>query len=224
MQDRAKIQLSPIEAGLVTNGELILTKNNILQKAEWLLQELLLLQSTILQANRSFLPVAVLLPGPKISKGENYRGLPYRVLDNPRNFRQEGVFAVRTLFWWGNFFSITLHLSGIYKKMLQEKIADSYLLLKENELYCCIHHSEWEHHFESDNYRMVKGMEKAEFEGHIRDKDFIKLAKKIPLENWAHAPDILAEYFLEMITIAGISSPTGEKALLPGGPIKGFDP
>jgi len=52
---------------------------------------------------------------PKISRGENYLGLPYLVLDYPRLFRPDAVLAIRTFFWWGHFFSSTLQLSGGYK-------------------------------------------------------------------------------------------------------------
>ena len=48
----------------------------------------------------------------KIFRGENYNGLPYLVLDYPKHFSKDSVFAFRALFWWGNFFSFTLHLQG----------------------------------------------------------------------------------------------------------------
>ena len=67
--------------------------------------------------NRGFnLPEEVLIQSPKISRGENYNGLPYVMLDYPRCFGKEDVFAMRTMFWWGNFFSITWHLKGKYSK------------------------------------------------------------------------------------------------------------
>ena len=49
----------------------------------------------------------------KISKGENM-GLPWVMLDYPRLFGQEDVLAIRTMFWWGHCFSVTLHLKGRY--------------------------------------------------------------------------------------------------------------
>src|SRR5436189_6462548 len=36
----------------------------------------------------------------KISKGENYLGYPWQILDYPRVFEKENVFAFRTLCWW----------------------------------------------------------------------------------------------------------------------------
>ena len=89
---------------------------------------------------------------PKISKGENYKGLPYLVLDYPRYFGKDDHFAIRSMFWWGNFFSITLHLSGIYKKMYENKIEASFTLLKEESFFIGISDDQWEHHFETSNY------------------------------------------------------------------------
>ena len=34
----------------------------------------------------------------------------------PAVFSKENIFAIRTMFWWGNFFSISLHVSGKYFK------------------------------------------------------------------------------------------------------------
>ena len=59
-----------------------------------------------------FCNLAIVQSTPKIAKGENYLQLPYVLLDYPRCFDKENIFAIRTMFWWGNFFSITLHLSG----------------------------------------------------------------------------------------------------------------
>ena len=48
----------------------------------------------------------------KIFRGENYLGLPYLVLDYPKHFSKDSIHAFRTMFWWGNFFSFTMHLQG----------------------------------------------------------------------------------------------------------------
>ena len=73
---------------------------------------------------------------------------------SPPEHRSYGkdIFAIRTMFWWGNFFSITLHLSGIYKTMFAQKIIACYELLKETDFFICVHEEQWQHHFEKDNY------------------------------------------------------------------------
>lgn len=39
-------------------------------------------------------------------------GQLYLILDYPGMLSTENIFAVRTLFWWGNIFSVSLHLSS----------------------------------------------------------------------------------------------------------------
>ena len=48
----------------------------------------------------------------KISRGENYRGLPYLILDYPAYFSQKDIFAFRTMFWWGHFFQCRTTSTG----------------------------------------------------------------------------------------------------------------
>ena len=54
------------------------------------------------------------------------------------------------MFWWGNFFSLTLHLSGDYKKKWEAEIAAGFTTLKENNFSCCVNDDQWQHDFERD--------------------------------------------------------------------------
>lgn len=49
------------------------------------------------------LPDGSLIKSGKISKGENYKGLPYIVLDFPRFSDGKKLLIYRTMFWWGNY-------------------------------------------------------------------------------------------------------------------------
>lgn len=71
------------------------------------------------------LPTGTLDLPPKVSKGENYKGLPYLVLDYPRAFGKTDMLAFRVLFWWGHFVSASLYLSGTYLAHYKRKIADA---------------------------------------------------------------------------------------------------
>ena len=201
MKSPAKIQLSALEMELVKNAGWILTKNEILQKAKHLFETLQAKQQLFQQSAPACLPAVIMKTLPKISKGENYRGLPYLVLDHPRYFDKENIFAIRTLFWWGNFFSITLHLSGVYKTDLEDRIINAYSFLRRNNFSYCVHHSQWEHHFEKDNYISIGSLDKKEWEILIRNRAFIKLAQKIPLESWTDVPKILLTRYRQIITM-----------------------
>ena len=195
----AKIRLSQAEMELINNADLILTKNAILKKVHQLLGNLQADLQKYLMLNPAGLPANVSVSTFKISKGENYKGLPYLMLDYPRLFEQENIFAIRTMFWWGNFFSVTLHLSGRYKKDAEEKLIAGYEGLKEKGYSFSINEDQWEHHFERDNTVLVSGFSKSDFERSVREKPFIKLANKISLQQWDDAEEILLGYFKETI-------------------------
>lgn len=201
MKSKTKIRLSSYEMELVNNATVILTKNVIMQKARQLLENVQSQQQQYIQTHGKNLPAEVFTPPPKISKGENYQGLPYLVLDYPRYFDKDNIFAIRTMFWWGNFFSITLHLSGRYKKKMEKKIIESRLSLINNDFYYCKQENEWEHHFETDNYVPVSKLKKNIFEKLIREKQFIKLAQKISLNQWNDAEKLLFSSYRQIETM-----------------------
>jgi hypothetical protein len=204
----AKIRLSQTEMEMVNNAELILTKNAILKKVNLLLEILQEKQHQYINLHTAVLPVKVAASSPKISKGENYKGLPYLILDYPRIFehenlpdRQSGIFAVRTMFWWGNFFSVTLHLSGIYKKAAAEKLIVAYKAMCEKGFSCNVNEDPWEHHFEGNNYILISEMSETDFEKKVRKNSFIKIANKISLQKWNDAEEILQGYFEAIMNI-----------------------
>ena len=200
MNTFSKLMLSDDELQLVTNTGWILTKRKIIDKVNLLLGEVAANQQQIIENEKTWLPAAVVLSTPKIAKGENYLQLPYLLLDYPRCFNAENIFAVRTMFWWGNFFSITLHLSGVYKEKFQQKIIDNIDAVKEG-FYICIHENQWQHHFEADNYTCIKNLSNKELQDLIIEKQFIKLAIKFQLQPWAALPALLDKSFLEIIKL-----------------------
>lgn len=199
--DEAKIRLSAKEMELVTNAGWILTKNGIIEKTKTLFGEL---QEKMVNHFKSIAPQLmndVILVPPKISKGENYQGLPYLMLDYPRLFDKEKSFAIRTMFWWGNFFSITLYLAGSYKKIYEERCIAAFEIFKKNDFYFCINTDEWEHHFDETNFVPLKNMVETEWEKGIKEKSFIKIAKQFPLHQWDDAENKL---FTDFKVITGV--------------------
>jgi len=198
MNDFSKLMLSDEEQQLVNNSDWILTKRIIVDKVEQLLGLLSEKQKGIIENEKDWLPTAVIRSTPKISKGENYLGLPYVLLDHPRCFDTENIFAVRTMFWWGNFFSITLQLSGTYKNMFQQKIIENLDPVKQ-DIFICIHESQWHHHFEADNYIHAKQLSKIDLQDTILKKQFVKLAVKFPVQQWNNIPALLDRSFAAII-------------------------
>jgi hypothetical protein len=217
----AKIQLSTLENELVQNTQWILTKRAVIEKMVGWMGALAQQYVEYLQGLTADEISIITAIAPKISKGENYHGLPYVVLDYPRCFDKENIFAVRTLFWWGNFFSLTLHLKGTYKKSCEENIAAYYPLLKKEGFYICVAADEWDFRFTEENYQPVSSMKPEAFEKIIASKNFIKLAIKIPVLQWEEAGDLLFTNFKQYCWLTALSSPNDEKDLSPDSPITG---
>ena len=199
--EKTKIQLLPLETGMIQDAGIILTKNAIMQKLKIFLEEIQVVQKSIIENNSPGFPKEVLHISPKVSRGENYRGLPWLVLDYPRHFELHNVFAIRTMFWWGNFFSTTLHLSGTNKELIEPKIIGNKSWLDKNDFFVCINQHEWEHHFEKDNYILINEITDDKFEEIIRNKKFLKLAKKKSLEKISEMENILCKNYAEIVSI-----------------------
>lgn len=186
--DATKIRLSPEEEMLVFRGDWILTKNRVMQKAMQLLGDVQLEQKDLLTTYASKLPQEIMQSTPKISRGENYKGLPWLMLDYPRLFNKEDGFAIRTFFWWGHFFSVTLQVSGRYKKLFEANLLQALPELKTKGFFGCIQDDPWQHHFEPDNYKSLQTFTPGEWQGLVAGRDFVKIAQTIPLQEWNEAP------------------------------------
>jgi hypothetical protein len=191
--NRAKIQLSPDELLLVQNAQWILTKNTIIQKVYTLFGSLA--EEMKNETYKNNLPAEVLQTTPKISKGENYKGLPYVMLDYPRLFSKENVFAVRTFFWWANYFSITLHLKGDYKEKFIESIQKKFFLLNENNFYLSITEDEWHHDIDGQNYILVNDLKDDLKQKYFFQSPVLKISAKINLDKYSQSQSKLLHLY-----------------------------
>ncbi|HMG83839.1 MAG TPA: hypothetical protein VK559_12435 [Ferruginibacter sp.] len=201
MVEKVKITLSDKEQELVNNTDWILTKYTIIQKVYALFGELLEPMQQLINNEKVLLPPEVNAAYPKISKGENYKGLPYVMLDYPRCFEKDNILALRTFFWWGNFFSVNLQLSGRHKINAQAALLNNFSALCENEYAICIAADPWQHHFDDDNYVPLKNYTRDELTEMLHSKDFIKIAKSLPVQHWDHAQEFIENSFKELLLL-----------------------
>ncbi len=190
----AKVQLSEEEMQLVCNSEWILTKQRIIEKVYVLFGHLSEKMQAYVQLNQQNFPSEVLLLPPKISKGEQYEYLPYVVLDYPRLFTRENVFAIRTFFWWGNYFSITLHLKGIFQHRWHEKVTKAAANKKWKGFHLSSSGNEFSFNLEGKNYRLDDGTGESFIEGKP-GTGFLKISYKVPFTQWNAAAQKLMEAF-----------------------------
>lgn len=174
------------ELEYLIDQQFLLTKRKINEKLYHLLEELEVdLKKYVVGTGFPF-PKGTLLKSGKISHGENYKGLPYIVLDYPRLFTKKSTFAYRSMIWWGNYFSTTLHLSGEAKDFFAPRLLSNFNALKSQDFYICINSDPWKHHFEPDNYQHISEISIEAFESQLQELDFIKLSNKISIEEYKH--------------------------------------
>ena len=104
------------------------------------------------------------------------------------------------MFWWGNFISVTLHLSGKYKEALAKNILDR-LQNNPGDIFICINENEWQHHFEPDNYIVAASITNYKY-GKINEHGrFLKLSIKLDLQQWNEMPALLINAYQKMATL-----------------------
>ena len=191
--NKTKIQLSAEEMKLVQKADWILTKNRVIEKVYELFGELAAGMQSYIAAHANELPGNVVASTPKISRGEQYEGLPYVMLDYPRCFGKEETIAVRTLFWWGNYFSSTLHVKGETRNRIlinrQKSIISGNSNIRVSDIG-----DEWSHNIRSGNY--ISSREWLSKEASFDNENaFLKLTIKHPLQEWSTAIVFLNRYF-----------------------------
>jgi hypothetical protein len=193
------LELSKNESELITNSDVILTKNRIIEKVYALFGLLSEEYRKILNEHTGNLPVEIFNKPPKIYKGEQYLGLPYVMMDYPRCFFKNDVFAIRSFFWWGNYFSITLQLSGQYLEMFAANIIKHLKSSSIEDYFLGVNDSAWEHHFEKDNYVLLKDYTAELVAKNFMNKPFIKIAKKLSLSEWNNAMEFYKKTYEELL-------------------------
>lgn len=180
MDNDTKVTLSEGELAMVNNKNIILTKQSIITKTVALFNEQIPVLSLLFRD--IFIDDDNLLSSvPKIAKGENYNSFPYVMMDYPASFSKQDIFGLRTMFWWGNFISITLHLKGKYKEKYAAKIWE--IVAAQPEFYISIGEDEWQHDFNENNYVKSKDLPL-----HLKQKvavsNYLKIALKYELHHW----------------------------------------
>ena len=176
----------------MSDPQWILTKNSIMGRVVELMAGLsTTIEGELGPLRRRLLRHSFVLPPnwdtPKISKGEQYQGLPYVILDLPRSFSREHILAIRTMFWWGHYFSVTLHLKGEMQKVFGPALNRHTKQLAAAGFHMATEGDEWRHELEGGHYIPVT--EGCYDPG--REYAFVKLSATIPLDKWEEAPELL---------------------------------
>ncbi len=191
-------ELTNDELSLINDRAFLLAKREIIDKIHLQLGRVEKHLHPLVQA-QSF-PEGVLTRAGKISKGDSYQGLPYLVLDYPRAFDKQGIFAFRTMFWWGHHFSSTLHLGGDYLDYYRAVLLKNLEGLTHNEGYFCVNNGPWHYHYESSNYLPYKQMDPSVIKDSLAHKPFIKLSQRWSLDQFQQLPELVTNHFLLLMS------------------------
>jgi hypothetical protein len=183
MATTAKLTLSETELIFVQDKQFILSKQHIISVVYDMFSILSENLQPVLKSGKLELPMELLYAVPKIYKGEQYLNFPYVMLDYPAIFGKESMIAIRHMFWWSNFFSVTLHVSGDYKKKYEQSIIKN-IQLNNKEIYFCVNDNQWQHHFEDINYILASSKTVTELTAIIEKRPFLKIAIRYPISDW----------------------------------------
>lgn len=125
----------------------------------------------------------------KISKGENYQGFPYMILDFPRLFRHDRWFAYRTMIWWGHHVAFTFLLKGpeAERALRQlQRLPPAQWLLTD---YVCISEDPWQHHFKPGYVQRLRELNSRDLSRRVAPLPYLKLMRRRSLNHLERLPD-----------------------------------
>ena len=183
---------------MMQDAEIILTKNRVLRKIQLVLESVQEAQTAWAGQHGSG---EIFSTPPKISRGENYLGLPWLTLDYPRVSGGGDLFFIRSMFWWGRSFSSTLHVAGKFREEVRRSLLAAYPSLGQYAV--SVNTDPWVHHFETSNYLPIRTISESSFENYSGNNDFLKIARCWGLEEWPEAPVKLMESWEFLLKVSG---------------------
>jgi len=169
-------RFSPDDLSFIEDTELIIRKNNLVRQ---LFAHLSDLREELTHGLSQDPILNIKFPHGKISKGENYRGFPYLVLDYPSIFKKDNIFAYRTIVWWGHFYSNNIILKGKYLSPFKGRLFVDLPDLKAD--YFFLGRNPWQHDFDQ-SYIPIKELSEDLIKEQILNNKFVKVAQQYDLK------------------------------------------
>ncbi|AMS26941.1 hypothetical protein AEM51_07850 [Bacteroidetes bacterium UKL13-3] len=136
----------------------------------------------------------------KITRGEQYQKLPYMVLDYPQIKGGNVDLVMRTMFWWGHYFSCNLiikttHLTTKQNTIAIQQLSKTRVLVGENL---------WEQDLYSTEFCKLSKLSFEDIKELISTRTYLKLSRKIALRNHTKLPNIIDKVYSEWLTTLSI--------------------
>lgn len=182
------LKLTNEELTVLKNTEFLRVKHLVIQKTVQLFDNL----GDELRNNLKFNDInSELGTSYKISRGENFKGFPYVVLDYPKIRTNSDPVLFRTILWWGNYISLNVLIRDP-EKNLQEKLINRIDSINKEWMFYS-GSDPWDHNLDSGNYFIIKNDE--ELKNQVNENILLKISRKISLENWEKIPEEALENY-----------------------------
>lgn len=127
----------------------------------------------------------------KLSKGENYRGLPYLVMDIPQISGPDFDLLFRVVFWWGHGLTLNLYLNTKIIEKIGVMGQTKTLIQTDNRFM-------WENDLTHKSFSKVKHLTETEWTSVLQQAGHIRLCKKVKLADYGKLEE-KAKKWLEKI-------------------------
>lgn len=173
---KSAIKLTKAEFDLVSRTDYPKMKQRIMRKTVQRFDALGCLMKDAVE-----LPAGI-APSFKTTRGENYRGLPYAVLDFPQIKGNGFTLCCRTMFWWGRYCSLNVIIrsDAVDIAELAQKLKASSLkkvrILTGDDL--------WQQDLDHADFTKLKELDEAALAELLKGREYIKISRKVSLRKW----------------------------------------
>lgn len=176
------LHLTPEEEAVFQDLAYFYHREAIEAKLKTYFQELQTSLKAVLSAYQEHLPPQVLATNCKYSRGENYQGAPYRVLDCPNLLDKDNQFAFRCVLLWGRGWGAHLLLGGPVADAIRRGIVHHLQYELHANCYLSRADTPWAMTAEEDQAVRSFDIEVDEVDAINRSRSFLKLSRYWALE------------------------------------------
>ncbi len=197
------MQFDKNESELLFNTVLFPLKRQVNQKLYLLFEQIKLRLKDTNQHKQFIFPEGTDSQTGKISQGENYLSYPWVMLDFPKLFNKDEIFAFRTMFWYGHYFSCSMLLSGNCAAYYLPQILKNRNLLTGTAIYISMHVDPWQHEVNDAFCVPQEMLTDAEIVSFVEEKGFIKMTGKFTSTNPAEIEKKVLEKYKILLEVLG---------------------
>lgn len=197
----SEIQLSEAEFSILSDRTHFEIRERLNAKINQLLLELKQELSKVHQQTPAGLTGKGWISEAKLSRGENYKGLPYRVLDYPAHFSRAHTFLFRALVLWGHHLSFHLILTGDFITEFGPRLSAGFADLTGSHFHLSQQASPWEWELDATSHLALSALSPEQFHEQVtqgiplseNDTRFVKLSRSLDLNEYARLPQVGSE-------------------------------